>query len=116
MKKILIVEDNELNLKLMKDILDSQGYLTETATDGKKGLEKAEADDFSLILLDIQMPVFSGYDFLQAFSKQTPVIVVSACAMDTDIEKAKELGCKDYISKPIKISEFLQTVKKYTEN
>ena len=59
------------------------------------------------------MPVFSGYDFLEAYTKKAPIIVLSACAMDTEIEKAKTLGCSDYISKPIKISEFLQTIKKY---
>jgi two-component system cell cycle response regulator DivK len=114
MANILVIEDNELNLKLMKDILVSQGYNVETAEDGKAGLDKAENNDYDLILLDIQMPVFSGYDFLQTYKKNTPVIVVSACAMETEINKAKELGCKDYISKPIKINEFLTTIKNYT--
>ncbi len=113
MTKILIIEDNELNLKLVKDILEVQGYEIETAENGKTGLEKALAQDFDLILLDIQMPIFTGYDFLEAYNKQTPVIVLSACAMETEVEKAKSLGCIDYISKPIKIAEFLETVKKY---
>ncbi len=113
MSKILIIEDNELNLKLMKDILISQNYDVDTAADGEEGLEKAMDNDYALILLDIQMPVVSGYDFLQIYNKKTPVIVVSACAMDTEIDKAKELGCTDYISKPIQIMEFLNTVKKY---
>ena len=59
------------------------------------------------------MPVVSGYDFLRAFNKKTPVIVVSACAMENEVNKAKELGCVDYISKPIQLMEFLNTVKKY---
>ncbi len=113
MRKILIIEDNELNLKLMKDILISQNYEIDTAADGEEGLEKAMENDYDLILLDIQMPVVSGYDFLQIYNKKTPIIVVSACAMDTEIDKAKELGCADYISKPIQIMEFLNTVKKY---
>lgn len=113
MNKILVIEDNELNLKLMKDILISQGYDVDTAADGEQGLEKAMENDYGLILLDIQMPVVSGYDFLQIYNKETPVIVVSACAMETEINKAKELGCADYISKPIQIMEFLNTVKKY---
>ncbi len=113
MSKILIIEDNELNLKLMKDILISQSYEVDTAADGEEGLEKAMENDYDLILLDIQMPVVSGYDFLQIYDKKTPVIVVSACAMDTEVDKAKELGCADYISKPIQIMEFLNTVKKY---
>ena len=113
MSKILIIEDNELNLKLMKDILISQNYEIDTAADGEEGLEKAMENDYDLILLDIQMPVVSGYDFLQIYNKKTPIIVVSACAMDTEVDKAKELGCADYISKPIQIMEFLNTVKKY---
>ena len=113
MSKILIIEDNELNLKLMKDILISQNYEIDTAADGEEGLEKAMENDYDLILLDIQMPVVSGYDFLQIYKKKTPIIVVSACAMDTEVDKAKELGCADYISKPIQIMEFLNTVKKY---
>lgn len=113
MSRILVIEDNELNLKLMKDILSSQGYDVDTAGDGKEGLDKAEDNDYDLILLDIQMPVVSGYDFLQVYDKNTPVIVVSACAMENEVNKAKELGCADYISKPIQIMEFLNTVKKY---
>ena len=113
MAKILIVEDNELNLKLMKDILESQGYSIETAKDGKEGLEKACENDFDLILLDLQMPIVSGYDFLRIYDKKTPVIVVSACAMENEVNKAKELGCIDYISKPIQIMDFLKTIEKY---
>lgn len=113
MCKILIVEDNELNLKLMRDILEAQSYAVDTAADGQEGLDKAMQNDYSLIILDIQMPVVSGYDFLRVYDKKTPVIVVSACAMENEVNKAKELGCVDYISKPIQLVEFLNTVKKY---
>lgn len=111
MTKILIVDDNELNTKLMKDILIVQGYDIDTADDGQDGLNKAIENDYDLILLDLQMPLVSGYDFMQKYTKDTPIIVVSACAMDSDIEKAKSLGCKDFLSKPIKLVEFLETVK-----
>lgn len=115
MKKILIIEDNELNLKLMKDVLEFAGYETETAEDGLTGVDKVKTQKFDLILLDIQMPVYTGYDFLEATKvfNRPPVIVVSACAMDKEIEKAKALGCVAYISKPINIDEFLNTVKSY---
>ena len=113
MKKILLIEDNDLNLKLMKDILEAQGYETDVAKDGQEGLDKALQNDYALILLDIQMPVVSGYDFLKMYKKETPIIVVSACAMDEEIKKTKELGCADYITKPIKLNEFLTTIKKY---
>lgn len=113
MSKILIIEDNELNLKLMKDILESQGYDVDSSCDGEDGLLKANKNEYDLILLDIQMPVISGYDFLETYKKSTPIIVVSACAMDTEIEKAKALGCVDYIAKPIRIADFLNTIKQY---
>lgn len=115
MSKILVVEDNELNLKLMKDILEAQSYTVDVATDGRDGLDKAIENDYALIILDIQMPVVSGYDFLREYDKSTPVIVVSACAMENEVNKAKELGCADYISKPVQLVEFLNTVKKYVD-
>ncbi len=111
MSKILIIEDNEMNMKLMKDILSSQNYEVTTAQDGQQGLDIANEQEFDLILLDIQMPVVSGYDFLKLYNKKTPVIVVSACAMDNEIQKATELGCAGYIAKPIQIMDFLNTVK-----
>ncbi len=113
MKKILVVEDNELNRKLIVDVLETRDYSVETAKDGQEGLDKAEADDFDLILLDIQMPLVSGYDFLERYKKDTPVIVVSACAMDVEIEKALNLGAAAYVSKPIQILEFLETVANF---
>lgn len=111
MKKILIVEDNELNLKLMNDILVSQGFDVDSARDGQKGLEKTGENRYDLILLDLQMPVVSGYDFLKLYNGKTPVIVVSACAMESEIQKASALGCAAFIPKPIMIAEFLNTVK-----
>ena len=71
MAKILVIEDNELNLKLMKDILCAQGYEVDFACDGQDGLDKAQNNEYDLILLDIQMPVVSGYDFLKTYQKQT---------------------------------------------
>ena len=115
MSKILVVEDNELNLKLMKDILEAQSYTVDVAIDGRDGLDKAIENDYALIILDIQMPVVSGYDFLREYDKSAPVVVVSACAMENEVNKAKELGCADYISKPVQLVEFLNTVKKYVD-
>lgn len=111
MARILIVEDNELNLKLMKDILESRSYTVDTALDGQQGLDKVMSEEYDLVLLDIQMPVVSGYDFLTRFKGKTPVVVVSACAMDVEIQRAKDLGCVGYIAKPINICEFLDAVK-----
>lgn len=114
MTKILIAEDNELNLKLMFDILVSKGYDVETVTDGEAAYSKLTQTDYDLLLLDLQMPKLSGFEVLKKIKEhniQIKTIVVSACAMNTEIEKAKTLGCLDFITKPIRLNEFLTSVK-----
>ena len=111
MTKILIAEDNETNMKLMYDILVSQGYSVDKAFDGEDALQKVEAFDYDLLILDIQMPKKSGYDVLKELNKDIKVLVVSACAMEKDIELAKNIGCLDYMTKPIKIFNFLGKIK-----
>ncbi len=115
MAKILIAEDNFLNLKLMFDILSSQGYTLDAVSDGEAALEKLKENDYDLFLLDLQMPKISGFDVLDILRREnnpTKTIVVSACAMAEEIEKAKALGCIDFITKPIRLNEFLNVIKK----
>jgi len=115
MAKILIAEDNFLNLKLMFDILSSQGYTLDVVSDGEEALEKLKENNYDLFLLDLQMPKLSGFDVLTILKKDknpTKTIVVSACAMAEEIEKAKALGCADFITKPIRLHDFLNVVKK----
>lgn len=112
-KKILIVEDNELNMKLMADVLEEVGYDITKAEDGEMALEILDREDFDLILLDIQLPKKSGYDVLKEMKKNIPTIVVSACCMEDEILKAKTSGCLDYIKKPLNISEFITKIKHY---
>lgn len=116
--KILIAEDNFLNLKLMFDILTSQGFSVDVVSDGEAAIEKLKENDYDLFLLDLQMPKISGFDVLQKLKAEfNPIktIVVSACAMSEEIEKAKALGCVDFITKPIRLYDFLNTVKKHLE-
>ena len=114
MTKILIAEDNDLNLKLMADILSVYNYEVEIATDGEIALEKLSNNSYDLLLLDLQMPKVSGFGVLEELNRlKIPVktVVVSACAMSEEISRAKTLGCIDFITKPIRINEFLEQVK-----
>ena len=115
MKKILIIEDNELNMKLFCDILEYQKYQTEKAMDGLDGYGKIKSNSYDLIILDIQLPKMDGFTVLEKLQQEKialpPVIIASACAMDSDKLKAKNFGIDSYITKPIDINNFVKTVK-----
>jgi len=118
MTKILIAEDNDLNLKLMTDILAIQHYEVESVQDGESALKKLNENKYDLLLLDLQMPKVSGFEVLEKLKKDQnhiKTIVVSACAMSSEIERAKDLGCVDFITKPIRLSDFLATIKRVLE-
>ncbi len=117
-KKVLIVEDNELNMKLFHDLLEAHGINTVQARDGRNVLDLARAEKPDLILMDIQLPEVSGLDVTRWLKdddelKSIPVIAVTAFAMKGDEQKIREGGCEDYISKPISVTKFLETVQKY---
>ena len=115
MSRILIAEDNELNLKLMFDILSTQNYEIDTATDGEEALNKLTENKYDLLLLDLQMPKISGFEVLEKIKERNiniKTIIVSACAMSAEIERAKALGCLEFITKPIRLNEFLSVVKR----
>ena len=111
MAKILIAEDNDSNMKLMFDILVASGFEVDKALDGEEAIEKVSQNDYDLLILDIQMPKKSGYDVLKEIKKELNVLVVSACAMEKDITLAQNIGCLDYLTKPIKVFSFLEKVK-----
>ena len=115
MKKILVVEDNELNMKLFYDILTYQKYDVTKVMDGLSAYEIIKNQDFDLIILDIQLPKMTGFQILEKLKEENftlpPVIIASACAMDADKKKAQEYGIKDYITKPIDINNFVKIVK-----
>lgn len=119
--KVLIVEDNELNMKLFDDILGAHGYLTFKTGDGRKVLEMARQFMPDLVLMDIQLPEVSGIEVTQWLKadlelKHIPVVAVTAFAMKGDEEKIRQSGCEDYISKPISIVEFIKVVQKYLDH
>ena len=118
MKTVMIVEDNELNMKLFNDLLQSQGYNTVQSTNGKDVLKLARQHRPNLILMDVQLPGVSGVELTRALKadaelKTIPVIAVTAFAMKGDEEKIREGGCDGYLSKPISIPIFLETVAKF---
>lgn len=115
MAKILIAEDNDLNLKLMYDILSSQGHEVDCATDGEMALESLLRKNYDLLLLDLQMPKLSGFDVMKEILKREikiKIVVVSACVMSDEINGAKDLGCEEFIVKPIRLHEFLSTINR----
>lgn len=117
-KTVLIVEDNELNMKLFKDLLEAHGISTLETQDGNAVLDIAEEHNPDLILMDIQLPEISGLDVTKSLKaheklKHIPVIAVTAFAMKGDEEKIREGGCEDYISKPISVMDFIGKVQKH---
>ncbi|HMS44732.1 MAG TPA: response regulator [Alphaproteobacteria bacterium] len=119
-KKILIVEDNELNMRLFNDLLEAQGYEIIQARQGIEALKQARQHLPDLILMDIQLPEISGLEVTKWIKedeelKTIPVIAVTAFAMKGDEQRIRESGCEGYIAKPISIGSFLETVKKQLE-
>ena len=117
-KTVLIIEDNELNMKLFNDLLEAHGYQTLKSGDGMDGLELARKHHPDLILMDIQLPKVSGLEVTRMIKadesiKSIPVIAVTAFAMKGDEEKIREGGCEDYLAKPISVAKFVETVQKY---
>jgi two-component system cell cycle response regulator DivK len=117
-KTVLIVEDNELNMKLFHDLLDAHGYRTIQTRDGLEALDLARKHTPDLILMDIQLPEVSGLEVTKWLKeddslKQIPVIAVTAFAMKGDEEKIRQGGCEAYISKPISVMHFLETIRKF---
>lgn len=119
-KTVLIVEDNELNMKLFHDLLEAHGYNILSTRDGMEALRITREEKPDLILMDIQLPEVSGLEVTKWIKeddnlKSIPVIAVTAFAMKGDEEKIREGGCEAYIAKPISVSHFLETVRKFLE-
>jgi two-component system cell cycle response regulator DivK len=119
-KTILIVEDNELNMKLFNDLLQAHGYNTLQAKDGRVVVELTRKNRPDLILMDIQLPEISGLEITKMLKadddlRSIPVVAVTAFAMKGDEQKIRNGGCDGYIAKPISVASFLQTVSRFLE-
>ena len=117
-KTILIVEDNELNMKLFNDLLRANGFRTLQTNDGVNAIHVARLEKPDLILMDIQLPEVSGLEvtkWLKADDglRHIPVIAVTAFAMKGDEEKIRHGGCEDYLPKPIKVATVIETIHKH---
>jgi two-component system cell cycle response regulator DivK len=117
-KRILIVEDNDLNLKLFRDLLTAHSYETLETKDGLEAIMLTRSEKPDLILMDIQLPEISGLDVTRRLKadeaiRHIPIIAVTAFAMKDDEEKILAAGCEAYVSKPISIMPFLNTVRRF---
>lgn len=117
-KTVMIVEDNELNMKLFHDLLESRGYQTIQTRNGMEALDLAREHKPDLILMDIQLPEVSGLVVTKWLKEDEdlaaiPVIAVTAFAMKGDEERIRQGGCEGYISKPISVPHFLETIEGY---
>jgi len=117
-KSILIVEDNELNMKLFHDLIEAHGYHTIRTRSGFEALELAREHKPSLILMDIQLPEVSGLEVTKWLKDDSelcsiPVIAVTAFAMKGDEERIREGGCEAYLSKPISVVGLIDTIRQF---
>ena len=115
-QKILVVEDNELNLKLFCDLLRAHGYQAEPVRDGREAVDRARAFAPELIVMDIQMPHVSGLELIEQLKgdselRRTPIMAVTAYAAKGDEERIRDAGAEGYVSKPISVVRFVEAVR-----
>ena len=117
-KSILIVEDNQTNAALLKDVLGARGYDVTIVAHGADALEMVRSKPPNLVLMDIQLPGMDGYEVTRRLksdpsTSHIPIIAVTAYALKGDMDKAIQAGCDDYISKPINTRELPKVVEKF---
>ena len=115
-EKILVVEDNELNLKLFCDLLRAHGYSAEPVRDGREAVDRARSFGPDLIVMDIQMPHISGLELIEQLKadpglRHTPIMAVTAYAAKGDEERIRDAGAEGYVSKPISVVKFVAAVR-----
>ena len=116
-KRILVVEDNDLNRKLFCDVLKANGYEVVPVSDGNNFLATAKKSDPQLVIMDIQLPNVSGVDLIaqlkaDAAMNAVPVLAVTAYAGKGDEERIRDAGAQDYLAKPVSIGPFMAAVRK----
>ncbi len=118
MVKVLVVEDNPLNMELILEILQSQGFVVDTVDDGEKAIKVTEKSSYDMILMDIALPGIDGVEATRIIKrkpgyKNVPVVALTAFAMAGDKERLLNEGFSDYISKPLDIQDFIKKMDKY---
>ena len=117
-KKVLVVEDNELNLKLFCDLLRAHDYAVEPVRDGREAVERARAFAPDLIIMDIQMPHVTGFELILELKadealRAIPVMAVTAYSGREDEERIRAAGAEAYVSKPISLLRFMESVRAF---
>ena len=117
-KRILVVEDQEDNMQILRDLLTSVGYELIEARDGEEGVRAAATEHPDLILMDIQLPLLDGYEATRRIKanpdlRAIPIIVVTSYALSGDETKAREAGCDGYVPKPYSPRQLLAKIKQY---
>ena len=115
-KRILVVEDNDLNRKLFCDVLQASGFAVEPVADGEQAIERAREFFPNLVIMDIQLQDVSGLDLIallkdDAALRDIPVLAVTAYAGKGDEQRIRDVGAEGYLSKPVSIVPFMNTVK-----
>jgi two-component system cell cycle response regulator DivK len=115
-KKVLVVEDNELNLKLFCDLLRAHDYIAEPVRDGREAVERARSFAPDLVIMDIQLPNVSGLELIEMLKadeqlKPIPIMAVTAYAGKGDEERIRAAGAEAYVSKPISVGRFVESVE-----
>ena len=121
MARILIVEDNALNIKLFCDLLEAHDHTTEAVTDSRQALETARSFKPDLVITDIQLPHVSGLELIRLIRADdalanVPIMAVTAYAASGDEDRAREIGAQAYVAKPISVARFVQTVEDLLES
>ena len=115
-KRVLVVEDNELNLKLFCDLLRAHGFAAEPVRDGREAVERARAFEPDLVVMDIQMPHVTGFELIREMKldpalRGLPIMAVTAYAGRDDEERIRTAGANAYVSKPISLARFMEEVR-----
>ena len=114
MKKILIAEDNDSNFVLMSYILKKY-YQFERAKNGQEAVEMVDKNQYDIVLMDIKMPIMDGLEATKAIKEKhpdLPIVALTANAFDSDRQLAMEVGCNDFLSKPVSSEECIETIKR----
>jgi two-component system cell cycle response regulator DivK len=114
MAKILLVEDNEMNRDMLTRRLERKGYAVVCAVDGAQAVTMAQSENPALILMDMSLPGLDGWEAtrqIKATNKTIPIIALTAHAMASDEQKAKEAGCDDFDTKPVELSRLLEKIE-----
>jgi len=117
-KKILVVEDQEDNRQILRDLLSSAGYEMSEAGDGQEALKEVAKNRPDLILMDIQLPIMDGYEATRRIkadpeTRAIPIVVVTSYALSGDEAKAREAGCDAYVTKPYSPRQLLAKIKEF---